>query len=75
MSASFMPGGSDLHGSSLALELAYKPPDSLKTTFDAWKETTLGADLPGGAAKSESINHWTSERFTRRSSTLGTAIT
>ena len=29
-----------------ALNLAYKRLDALRANFDAWKETTLGADYP-----------------------------
>ncbi len=32
-----------------ALDLAYKRLDTLRANFDAWKETTLGADYPAGA--------------------------
>ena len=34
-----------------ALDLAYKRLDSLRTNFDAWKETTLSADFPAGASR------------------------
>ncbi len=34
-----------------ALDLAYKRLDTLRANFDAWKETTLGADYPAGAGQ------------------------
>ena len=34
-----------------ALDLAYKRLDSLRANFDAWKETTLGADYPEARQK------------------------